>query len=315
MRRRRAAANHSLRLVRCIQSLWVATWLATSPHVIVADASLPASHSHVMQAQSGNQSAETRGSDAPFLINVGLPRTGTSTFAETCAAIGMPALHVCSMKRPQNAACKDGLLHGTAHRVLPPCKGGSHPLALTDTPFYVLDVNDMQTIKSYYPNARFVCTTRDVHSWVRSITRNQPNAGDTHTLRWMPKECLASRSCMQPMGPPWRNTTVHLDALQSIFWSHWNQSCSHVAQLNFVESTGHKVWHTLCNALSATAPREACFQLAASLKYVIPKTYQARSFVRSHAAKCWENGTMSTHNAYADELQAGQTREPRTGAH
>jgi hypothetical protein len=143
-----------------------------------------------------------------FVVNVGLPRTGTTSFALACKAIGLRTVHSWSPPggRGRSEHSRDYWWREHYATVL---RGVPGPLdasdALADTPFY----SRAPEFARAYPNATFVCTTRSASSWVDSMTFGHLGAGGLY---------LPRRYGLR--GPPYPNSTASRHNLTRLFHGH-----------------------------------------------------------------------------------------------
>lgn len=101
-------------------------------------------------------------SDFPWVVNVGLPRTGTSSVVRAVELLGLPALHVWAdvEREPRTAA---PLNEGVMPEFL------SEFALCTDTPFYLLG----DTFRKWFPEVSLIRTTRSKRSWVASMIKSK----------------------------------------------------------------------------------------------------------------------------------------------
>ena len=123
------------------------------------------------------------------VINVGLPRSGTTSFALASAMVGMRTVHSWCRSYPHWAdSC--------------PFEAPTYSLraydSLSDTPFFLVPRADFEAASS--AAARFVCTVREKHAWVRSIVEGHGSAGGPvlrmfleHELRMPVHRCARAR--------------------------------------------------------------------------------------------------------------------------
>jgi hypothetical protein len=139
-----------------------------------------------------------------LFVNLGLPHTGTESFATACLLVGIPVLHIWS-EAEQSAAVRTQFLDGDMS-LLPSCSDGCSAQALTDSPFYALG----RQLSRTYPTSRFVCTSRTKESWVESMVFHAV-AGGSFLPRQYNVTTWAGR---------WRNTTRDRAVLAQIFDAH-----------------------------------------------------------------------------------------------
>ena len=194
-----------------------------------------------------------------FIVNVGLPRTGTTSFSAACNLLGLRVMHSWPSPggRAHSESWRDRWLRDAAHypRVLQGEAGQLRGFdALADTPFYTRAA----AFKRAYPNATFVCTTRAMNSWIDSMVFGHLGAGGMY----LPREyCLS-------IGPPYANTSETRRALEHIFTTHQQNECSAVGATPLDLTDGSAaLWRGLCGAVSPMlkggGPRAMCERLLA----------------------------------------------------
>ena len=114
-------------------------------------------------------------SNESVLINRGLPRTGTSSFAVACALVGMRTLHA-------------GLRHCYPEPAMPPWTvTRTSPLtkacaigydAAADLPWFLGSRQDFARNAPWPTFFRFICTTRSSSSWTESMIPSMFNQKD-----------------------------------------------------------------------------------------------------------------------------------------
>lgn len=162
-----------------------------------------------------------------FFVNLGLPHTGTESFAAASLMVGIPVLHVWAEGESNPAALADFL---KGRMSLPLCSGGCAPQALTDTPFYVLRSAIAQT----YPDSSFVCTSRSRQSWVESMVSHAVAGG-----AFLPRHYNVTA------WDRWRNGSRDRSILAEIFETHAQRECLGVPMIDLEAPSAHK-WRAFC---------------------------------------------------------------------
>ena len=146
------------------------------------------------------------------IVNLGLPRTGTTSLACSLFALGLRSVHDgigtdagrnaslqfpvpiphrrvlpswlgFAFRREILVAWMDALLdpaHPRHASVLAPLRAYD---AFGDNPFYGVDGHSVpfrERLRAVVPGARFVCTTRSRETWLRSMTTRHPYAGGAY---------------------------------------------------------------------------------------------------------------------------------------
>lgn len=114
-------------------------------------------------------------SQAAIIFNVGLPRTGTTSFHYAVASLNLSSQHV-AFNRTRYDLERDNLKQNLAHFR----SAGTGPFrwlfnafdAFSDTPIYGL----IPALKKWYPDVSIVATHRSRKSWLKSMAKN-PGAG------------------------------------------------------------------------------------------------------------------------------------------
>jgi hypothetical protein len=197
------------------------------------------------------------------IINLGLPCTGTLSFATATMQLGMHTMHVC------NRHSRHPLLE------VGPCflKGsggychwaGQNPFgegqakddgnvtayhSLSDTPFFMMDSQQLQRA---YPKARLVCTTRTRDSWIRSYSSFK-NAGDDAFKWYIFKTTFRASHNTSHSSSTGRALTPSTyrspQKLALLFELHHNTTCANLPLIHLGDSDAEK-WATLCAAVPA----------------------------------------------------------------
>lgn len=177
-----------------------------------------------------------------FLVNVGLPRTGTTSFALAARSLGLRVLHswnsaVFHGKRASEHT-RDHWWRVHYRSVLSGQPGELTSFdALTDSPFYSRALQ----LRTAYPNATFVCTTRSADSWASSMIFGHLGAGGLYLPRLYGLH-----------GPPYANSTDSRANLTRTFAIHARHECDAVNATRLDLRDGSEVmWRRLC----ASVPR------------------------------------------------------------
>lgn len=203
------------------------------------------------------------------LINLGLPRSGTTSFSIATTQIGMHALHNCDSHSAHPLAnLGPCFFHGypatcigASERRAIDRKGGiSRNMtsfdSLADSPYFMLDP---QAVRRSYPNARLVCTTRSRESWIKSnvafFEEKKIPAGSlpfTIFIKHRMGRFAHARFSHQPIP---KDMAVYFDL-------HANETCAGLPLIRTEDSDADK-WAVLC---AAVPPRwkEACAQWSAT---------------------------------------------------
>ena len=242
-----------------------------------------------------------RAQEHPFLLNAGLPRTGTTSFSRACRLAGLRALHSWEPSKPLgNEDQRDRWWREQWNRVLHGEPGELLQYdSLSDNPFMF----QVSRFRSAFPNATVVCTTRSRETWVNSILRCKPNncAGGLYLPRQHPQLGLHY---------PYRNDTTTRAALSELFDLHYATECiANGALLLDLRSDSDELWTRLCTAVPAQY-RVSCVQV---------QTKRA-PWPGSHARPGSEAAAPSTraaagHNAVAAQAPECPFEVPTTPEH
>ena len=215
-----------------------------------------------------------------FFVNLGLPHTGTNSFAVACATVGIPVLHVWRRGETDPAALA-AFLQGHDDG-LPRCNGGCTPQALTDTPFYAL----RRAIEIRYPTSTFTCTSRSREAWVDSMVAHR-NAGG----RFLPSHYNVTRTTSA-----WRNNTEDRLKLAQIFDMHMGQECVGVPIIDLQAPSTVK-WRAFCASVPS-GYRAACKARSESVEYPIAHSGREKPWASGHCAgPCGPPSTSSKLNS------------------
>lgn len=210
------------------------------------------------------------------IINIGLPRTGTTSFSIASALIGMrtasgcenggnywrvgrdfagPCLYEgtaagqCGVDKLRKSGIEASLLPGDSSTF------GAHAGAASfdshsDSPWFMLDI---ARLRAAYPGAKFVCTTRSAESWIRSVVDFQNRTTFMpgglvfmyHVKAMLGMRRLPGRPGLGTHGRPHIPDTNAL--LRYHEWHHEN-SCAGLPLLRLEDSSEGK-WKTFCAAM------------------------------------------------------------------
>lgn len=171
----------------------------------------------------------------PWIVNVGLPRTGNHSLCRAVEWLGLRPLHVWHEAERQ----PETLAHFRAND--PACRRFlAQYHVLTDTPFYA----SRETFEKHYPDTRIVCTTRPREEWVRSMLEMRKAGG----------EFLVALYGLR--GVPCRPGDE--DLLRRAYDRHHDSVCRDLPVIDLAESDEAR-WDVLCAALPdpAAARRRA----------------------------------------------------------
>jgi hypothetical protein len=186
------------------------------------------------------------------VVNLGLPKTGTSSFVCAAAQVGLSPLHSTRYIDPETgnlatahwlpadkAAKRPGPLIHWLDLALTPGTAESTQIqrfgALADNPFYLSYSDEPLRVRiaRVAPRASFVCTVRSADSWAAAIQRHGSDyAGASYLANWY------------NLTLPYRNTL----ALQAAWAAHMARECAGVPRLD-LSSPDDQLWATFCAAL------------------------------------------------------------------
>lgn len=180
---------------------------------------------------TGVCSAEIWGADPmslrprPWVVNVGLPRTGTTSIAQAMRLLGFSALRtwpegehapevLTSFRRGEGP----GIAHVTRFELL------------TDTPFYAL----RQAFEMWFPQTRIIATSRPRSDWIRSMIRHGRAGG----------RFLAQMYGIH--GPVYSEADATV--LGEVYDRHHQEVCRNLPVIDLSMPDPRK-WRTLCTTL------------------------------------------------------------------
>ena len=162
----------------------------------------------------------------PAIVNVGLPRTGTTSFAAATELLGFRSLHVWS------EAQHDARVYGELLENSPSSRRFLGQFnSLSDTPFYGLRAH----FEKHYPATVLCYSTRNRDAWVESMVNYRTGGG----------EYLARLYGVDP--PPYH--ADRLDDLRYIYDQHHRLVCSGLPVIDLDSGDDDQKWAVLCSAL------------------------------------------------------------------
>ena len=177
----------------------------------------------------------------PYVVNVGLPRTGTSSFGRAAELLGFKSLHIWhEAENDVSTLAKFMQNNSDSRRFL------SQYHALSDTPFYAL----RDVFEFYYPETSMVFTTRPKRDWVRSMITYRSAGG----------QFLAQMYRLT--GPPY--TQDQAEQLGAAYDHHHQAVCGGLPSIDLGSLDDRRKWKVLCAALPNP---EACLARSASLSW------------------------------------------------
>jgi hypothetical protein len=165
----------------------------------------------------------------PWVVNVGLPRTGTTSIAQAMRLLGFSALHtwpegehapeiLTSFRRGEGP----GIVHVTRFELL------------TDTPFYAL----RRTFERWFPQTHIIATSRPRSDWIRSMVRHGRAGG----------RFLAEMYGLR--GPVYGEADATV--LGQMYDRHHDEVCRNLPIIDLSMPDSEK-WRTLCAAFPRTS--------------------------------------------------------------
>lgn len=178
---------------------------------------------------------------APFVINVGLPRTGTTSFSRAVELLGFQSLHIWE-NAEFNPIVIDRLKanDGELRQFL------SGYDALSDTPFYAL----REIFELYYPDTMLIYTTRPKTEWIKSMLNHRMAGGDYLVKRYGLR------------GVPYKKEDQ--DDLSRLYDQHHEQVCWDLPSIDLGDLNDQSKWQLLC---SAFPHHEALFLRTKNMKW------------------------------------------------
>lgn len=161
----------------------------------------------------------------PFIVNVGLPRTGTTSFSKAVELLGFKSLDIWSQAEYDPTVIERFKANdGEIRKFL------SQYHALSDTPFYAL----RDTFEQYYPHVTLVFTTRPKEDWVKSMFKHQRAGGNFLTKLYGAK------------GIPYKENDQH--KLSQIYDQHHASVCYGLPSIDLESQDDQVKWKLLCSA-------------------------------------------------------------------
>lgn len=211
------------------------------------------------------------------IINLGLPRSGTSSFAAASLALGMRTTHGCSKSHPikELGACFfNGTVEGRcflegASAAVRPLRHAVDRASIdshSDTPWFLVNVNQL---RAAHPRAGLLCTTRSADSWVssmmtftnRSLAKGSPTEvpGGTSFLWHMRKVVLAHWPPHHPTAALLRQSPFNLrhDALHAFYEVHHSSTCAGLPEIKLNDDASAK-WAAFCSAIQVERFQQRC---------------------------------------------------------
>jgi hypothetical protein len=104
----------------------------------------------------------------PYVVNIGLPRTGTTSFARATEMLGFKSLHIWKPGEHNPEILERFRANDPETR-----QAVEQYHTLSDTPFCAL----RKTFEQYYPDTLILYTTRPKQDWVKSMLNYQVAGG------------------------------------------------------------------------------------------------------------------------------------------
>ena len=177
---------------------------------------------------------KVRSNEKIFVI--GFHKTGTSSLGKALQILGYEVcggMYKTDRKRFRNTYNKEQFIEDWALRLAP------HFDAFQDTPWFML----YRLLDHYYPDARFILTTRSTESWIKSVV-NHFGGSDYWVLhKWIYGHA-------DPVGNEGVYKQVyedHIDAVRNYFQDNSNR----FLEISLESGDG---WAKLCNFLNIRQP-------------------------------------------------------------
>jgi hypothetical protein len=157
---------------------------------------------------------------------VGLPRTGTTSFARAAELLGLRSLRIWHRaEHDPELLARFKMNDLEARRFL------AQYHVLSNTPFYAL----RDTFERYYADTLLVFTIRPRDDWIQSMI-NKKLAGGTFLA-----------NLYGPRGIPWCSTDR--DALGQLYDMHHDEVCHGLSSIDLGDTDSHTKRKLLCSAL------------------------------------------------------------------
>ena len=179
--------------------------------------------------------------NGPWIVNVGLPRTGTTSFSRALELLGLRSLHI--WKRAELDPTLLTRLKSNDPRLR---RFLAQYHALSDTPFYAL----RNVFERHYPDALLVHTTRPKDDWIRSKLNFKTAGGE-----------FLSSLC-ELRGVPYSRTDR--GALGRLYDLHHATVCHRLPAIDLADPDSHAKWEVLCSAFPR---REGIISRAVELEW------------------------------------------------
>ena len=163
-----------------------------------------------------------------LIVNVGLPRTGSTSLCEAVRQLGFRALHVWYAGE-HDPELLERLRCGRG----PGVEELSQYDLVTDTPFYAL----RETFERNFPQSRLICTTRPCEDWIESMIAHRSAGG-----------AFLAREYGLPGPPHLRN---HATALRRAWIRHHDEVASGLLTLD-LRGADEERWDLLISLLRVT---------------------------------------------------------------
>jgi hypothetical protein len=239
-----------------------------------------------------------------LLVNVGLPRSGTTSFHCASIASGLASLHADegymrgdardeSSWMPVRKTGKSGQpLRDVWERMLSGDPSLSRLLeydALSDNPFYSSATDEPVRVRlaRQLPHARFVCSTRSRDSWVRSMLRYGSAGGAFLARRY---------NLTLPYGAAQRAQ------LEVAFDTHHRTECAGLPLLNMSEPA-HVLWELFCGLLESKH-QSVCWALVDTPWPHLVQTRPGRAIRHRTAHGSWTRNSRGTCSSHLNESAA-----------
>jgi len=233
------------------------------------------------------------------IMDLGLPRSGTTSFAAASHLLGMRTVHGCThtLKPIRELGCffsgtpggsciawKPDEINGSGYRGSVVQKAAAE--SLSDMPWFMVDV---EALRRAYPMLALVCTTRDGDSWAQSMldhahgqreVRGAVAGGSAflwhmyNRLQAVPAlKDLAKHKAGRSQDP----SVLRPNTLRAFHALHENTTCADVPKLRLGATSAEK-WDVFCSSVPSRW-RSRCLTIAATTDW--PHHYAGASVGRS----------------------------------
>ena len=170
----------------------------------------------------------------PSIINLGLPRTGTTSLHAAAERLGLKSLHIWA------AGEHDPATRARLERSEGPERTFLRGFdVLGDTPFYAL----RPVLERVFPDARLIATVRPREDWIRSMIAHGRAGG--------------AFLCQHYALPPLPHQEASRDALAAAYDRHYAEVAHDLPKIDLAADDHHERWQLLCSALPDAAARLA----------------------------------------------------------